>query len=501
MQKKRASESSVLTKISNGYIHDAPVLEGTYTNLYTMTKILFSLLTILTTSSLVFGLSNAYFADSEKSTGNTFTSGAIDLRVDSQGHYNGLECIDNTWQDCTQTVPGPELLTNGGFEEPVVATAQKWNIYPDGTAGLGWTVAWATNEPSYSGTPRPSPALQEMHRGVNGWLPAVGDQYTELDSDWDGPAGSLTNEPALVEISQVVNTTPGASYTLHYQYSPRPNTSASQNQLSVYVDADLVNSHSSAGGANTIWTAYNVNFSATGATATVKFVGGGASDSLGIFLDDVSVKENIRQCTPSEEFTEECSSTWELTDLGTENTFFSFADLKPGDRGENTISLHVDNNDAFVCLYTDNYKDVEVAPPSEAETEALDPHTTPGEPGEISKYVNFIAWYDDGDNIWEPDENLFTGENPVPASTFLNQSTELFSTGTAGALATGETKYIGVAWCFGTMTVDTVAHTWNCDGSTATFNDAQTDAITADIGFYAEQTRNNETFSCPVIEN
>src|SRR5690349_21504060 len=41
-------------------------------------------------------------------------------------------------------------------------------------------------------------------------------------------------------------------------------------------------------------------------------------------------------------------TSWESTDL-TNQKFFDFGDVKPGDTGEDTISLHVDTNDAYLC--------------------------------------------------------------------------------------------------------------------------------------------------------
>ena len=41
------------------------------------------------------------------------------------------------------------------------------------------------------------------------------------------------------------------------------------------------------------------------------------------------------------------NNSWELDDL-TDQLFFDFEDLKPGDYGEDTISLHAEN-DAWVC--------------------------------------------------------------------------------------------------------------------------------------------------------
>lgn len=56
-----------------------------------MKKILKSAMVIVGVVALVAGLSMAYFNDTETSTGNTFTSGAIDLKVDNKSWYNGEE--------------------------------------------------------------------------------------------------------------------------------------------------------------------------------------------------------------------------------------------------------------------------------------------------------------------------------------------------------------------------------------------------------------------------
>src|SRR3989304_9484710 len=50
------------------------------------------------------------------------------------------------------------------------------------------------------------------------------------------------------------------------------------------------------------------------------------------------------------------NTSWQLYDL-TIQKFFNFEDLKPGDYGEDTISIHVNNNDAWLCAaarVTDN---------------------------------------------------------------------------------------------------------------------------------------------------
>jgi hypothetical protein len=172
-------------------------------------------------------------------------------------------------------------VDNGGFESPAVTNGAGWDIF-DGDA-VGWDVEWAG---TYAGAPED--ALLEIHAGVNGWLPYEGDQYAELDSDWQGPGGP-SGEQASVRISQDVPTLAGWVYELAYAWSPRPNHG--DNALNVTVDGTTVGTHSASGGSNTVWTPETVEFTgAAGETTTeVAFAEAGTPDSLGMFLDDVSV--------------------------------------------------------------------------------------------------------------------------------------------------------------------------------------------------------------------
>src|SRR3989344_1787209 len=101
-------------------------------------------------------------------------------------------------------------------------------------------------------------------------------------------------------------------------------------------------------------------------------------------------------------------TSWLQKDLDKDNLFFNFQDLKPGDNGEDTISLHVNNNDSYLCAdvtltsNTDNGS-------TEPEKNDEDPYTA-GE-GELADNVHFIWWADDGDNVLE------TNESPLPAGT------------------------------------------------------------------------------------
>ena len=90
-------------------------------------KILLSLLSISAVALLAFGASRAFFSDTETSTGNTFTAGAIDLKVDSEAHCNGLVCRefatgDFRWSEPVNTNPTPEQLAQEHYNEPCSGT-------------------------------------------------------------------------------------------------------------------------------------------------------------------------------------------------------------------------------------------------------------------------------------------------------------------------------------------------------------------------------------------
>ena len=55
-------------------------------------RILIGLSVIAAVAAIVVGATTAYFSDIETSTGNTFTAGSIDLKVDNHCYYNGKEC-------------------------------------------------------------------------------------------------------------------------------------------------------------------------------------------------------------------------------------------------------------------------------------------------------------------------------------------------------------------------------------------------------------------------
>src|SRR3989344_4591186 len=208
------------------------------------------------------------------------------------------------------------------------------------------------------------------------------------------------------------------------------------------------------------------------------------------------------------------NTSWTLSDL-TGQLFFNFADLKPGDIGEDTISLHVDNNDSWLCAaaqITDD-SDQTCTEPELADDSTC---TNPGlGEGELGSELNFTFWADDGDNVYEVGENIFL-DGPISnigqagKITLADSGTNIWNNPVAaGPLPGNSTRYIGKAWCFGTLSSTNVPQDggitsgpldgrgtgFTCSGVSVD-NASQTDKVMGDIQFYAEQSRNNALFTC-----
>lgn len=190
--------------------------------------------------------------------------------------------------------------------------------------------------------------------------------------------------------------------------------------------------------------------------------------------------------------------------------FFDFLDLKPGDWGEDTISLHVADNDSWLCvdvtLTSDNDNGCNEPEEGDGDTSCGDPGLSEGE---LADAVNFIWWADDGDNVLESDETplpsgplgvLSVGETATVA--LADSETNIW--GDNGPLPGDTTRYLGKAWCFGDMELDPVTPGDNsplvdpgffCNGAPIN-NVTQTDSMTANLAFRAVQSRNNGDFIC-----
>jgi len=204
------------------------------------------------------------------------------------------------------------------------------------------------------------------------------------------------------------------------------------------------------------------------------------------------------------------STSWSLSPLAGK-LFFNFPDVKPGDIGEDTISLHVNNNNAWACmnmLITSTLENGQTGP-----EDLIDP-TGNNNGGELQENLYFKFWADDGDNVYEQGEyifkrgwakNIFNGGNWALA----DSKTNIWSG--SGPLLGNTVKYIGKAWCFGDMSEAPVAQDgfgktgsngplvrgtgFVCEGERIG-NIVQSDSITVDVTFSVIQSRNNSKFLC-----
>lgn len=167
---------------------------------------------------------------------------------------------------------GSELVINGSFEDTVVTHPSLWDTFMNGALGLVWKVLRRDGSPSDKGL--------EIQRGYSGWLAADGQQFAELDG----------YHP--VKIFQDIDTQPGKMYKISLAFSPRPNTPAVENAVHVTwggspiadVAADSVVT------TQTTWQTYTYWVPATAETMELALADAGATaDSLGTFIDDVSV--------------------------------------------------------------------------------------------------------------------------------------------------------------------------------------------------------------------
>ena len=216
--------------------------------------------------------------------------------------------------------------------------------------------------------------------------------------------------------------------------------------------------------------------------------------------------------------------SWELNDL-TDHLFFYYTDLKPGDWEEDTISIRVDNNPAWVCgeITITKNDDMTCTEPEYEDDPDCDEPDEDIMDGDLAQDLVFIYWVDDGDNVLEDDE-CFNG--PISPGALLPDGSIRFpiadinysiagydpKTGLGLPIAGLETYYIAKAFCFGDIEIVPIPQDeygdqmnpggpqgpgFTCNGALVN-NASQSDSLTGDISFTAVQYRNNTDFVCVV---
>lgn len=154
-------------------------------------------------------------------------------------------------------VADADMIINGSFEQPALDHA--WAVYP---SIEGWN--------TISG---PGIEVQDNVAGAS----YLGSQHVELDSH------------ANSAMEQLVDTVSGMQYTLDFAYSPRPNVVSASNSIEVYWNNMLLDTMSGSTPGSTLWSVHNYTLMGFGDNTSLKFAAAGTSDSLGGYIDAVSL--------------------------------------------------------------------------------------------------------------------------------------------------------------------------------------------------------------------
>jgi predicted ribosomally synthesized peptide with SipW-like signal peptide len=260
-----------------------------------LSRIALSLILIVGAGGAIVNGTSAFFSDTETSQGNTFTAGAIDLKVDhTLQTYNG-----NLIGGSLTVVSDAQTQVNAHNAIPLTFVHAGW------TASIpGATWIWETDGPTD---------------------PTIDQPFTFTRTfNWSGPATAATLQVAADNFYQVSLNGNPVGGELANENNFQAGTQDSYNVLAFLTP-----------GVNTL------TF-----TVTNKGVPGsnGQSNPAGLLF-----KLTI----------DGPATTWTEKDLASGDVFWNFDDVKPGDSGTNVISLHVYDNDAYACLMATNVEDNE----------------------------------------------------------------------------------------------------------------------------------------------
>jgi hypothetical protein len=160
----------------------------------------------------------------------------------------------------TLSLRASNIVVNSSFEDPVL---------PNGSFALlgsipGWSLA--------------SGLSIEIQNHVAG-SPFAGNQFVELDSD--GESAIFQNLPTVA----------GVQYYLSFAFSPRPGVAVNSMGVSWNGSSVTTVNADGTGLLDTRWTVYSFTVLASSDSSRLQFSGLGPSDSLGEYLDAVSVEQ------------------------------------------------------------------------------------------------------------------------------------------------------------------------------------------------------------------
>ncbi|MCX6761202.1 MAG: TasA family protein [Candidatus Nealsonbacteria bacterium] len=419
-------------------------------------KLIISLSIIGVVAAVAIGGTIAYFNDTETSAGNIFTAGSIDLKVDHlKQTYNGVDC-ETCSVDVYSSIATRVVAASAGAAFPAVPynAVEVVNPHP------AWQNELALAPAQWIWVSDPT-AVIDTTNGV---------QYTFQNKfQWNGSVASVDLDLALASDNGYKIILNGVTIVdkLLTEFNYASAVPLTGPEEAAFIGNMVTN------GQNTleiiVWNKPLAADPVTGNPAGLLF--------------KLNVHRPSQECGADSAFQQACR-LWTGKDLGQGDTFFNFNDVKPGDRGTNVISLHVDSNNAYVCMLINHKQNLEnglVDP----EIALLDTDAT----GELSQYLNIVVWEDiDGDGVYDL----------LPETILYNGGFDGLSTIGKLSLSSNGSDNLGIAWCLGVQTVNGDGSI-SCDGS-GNQNIAQTDKLLADLVLYATQQRNNSDFTCASVQ-
>lgn len=322
-------------------------------------KIATSVFVISAVILIASGSTMAFFSDMEKSKGNIFTAGQLDLKVDSKSYYNGLVCTEDQQGSWYWANPDPVIckgmskdqVTSSDFIGTKTANSKKVGSIDNECQNYGFDFGiakweWNTEDNIYVAEDDTSGTLLTGDDELAEWISSttVAGVLRKAARDYDVLSGGLSGE--VLEDCVEDN-------------MPKPCRAIS-----------------------------HITFCGNdqGPNCGNCIIEKGEECDGGIFC--TSDCKLIKK--------ETCVGTWRETDLQEGvHKFFNFYNIKPGDTGEDAISLHVYDNDAWGRLVINDISDNENGCVDSAETDA-EPNCVDDGLGELRENMTFKFWLDQG---------------------------------------------------------------------------------------------------------
>jgi len=166
-------------------------------------------------------------------------------------------------------------------------------------------------------------------------------------------------------------------------------------------------------------------------------------------------------------------------------------DIKPGDEGEVTFSLHLFDNPGYIWIGSSNQSHAEggFTEPELDDIDEVDSNGTPSRSreGDLIDRIEATLWYDDGDNQQQD------GETTIVSGTLRTVLCRL-----GGGIALDADPATDTRDCFPGDTTRHLGLRWSVPVDHA--NEIQSDSVTFDLGFATEQCRHNDGASAPFAD-